>query len=115
MGITPEQREKLLNNGLQSARDAEGAFDPIPVVKLFQPDGAATWLLTELDPNDPDLAYGLIDRGDGTPDLDYVRLSAIAEVRGGLGLAVEQDRSFRPCKSLSLYHQAAKTAGCITA
>ena len=40
-----------------------------PVVKIFTPDGNATWLLTELDPNDEYLAFGLCDlrsRGAGT-------------------------------------------------
>lgn len=40
-----------------------------PVVKIFTPDGNATWLLTELNPNDEYLAFGLCDlrsRGAGT-------------------------------------------------
>jgi len=32
-----------------------------PVVKIFTPDGNATWLLTELGPNDEYLAFGLCD------------------------------------------------------
>ena len=55
---------------------------PIPVVKLFIPDAGATWLLTELDPKGPDLAFGLCDLGVGYPELGYVRLSEILEVRG---------------------------------
>jgi len=27
-------------------------FDPTPVVKLFTPDAGATWLLTEIEPDD---------------------------------------------------------------
>ena len=30
-------------------RDGKSAPDPVPVVKLFNPCGAATWLATELD------------------------------------------------------------------
>lgn len=115
MLVSREQREQLLANGLRSARDREGGFDPIPVVKLFQPDGAATWLLTQLDPNDPDLAYGLVDRGGGAPDVDYARLSEIAATVGPLGLAVEQDRAFRPAKTLRAYREAAKIAGIVAA
>jgi hypothetical protein len=36
-----------------------------PVVKLFTPDGNATWLLTELDPNGAYLAFVLCDLGQG--------------------------------------------------
>ena len=50
---------------------------PLPVVKLFTPDASATWLLTELDPADPDLAFGLCDLGLGCPELGYVRLSEL--------------------------------------
>ena len=48
--ITQEQRAKLLDNGVATARGDER--DPHPVVKLFTPDANGTWLLTELDPVD---------------------------------------------------------------
>ena len=41
--LTAELREKLLSNG------RNGGADHVPVVKLFNPVGAATWLATELD------------------------------------------------------------------
>ena len=55
------QKAELLVNGARSALGED--IDPPPVVKLFTPDGAATWLLTELDPEDPDRAFGLCDLG----------------------------------------------------
>jgi hypothetical protein len=39
-----------------------------PVVKLFTPDAGTTWLLTEIDPDDPDRAFGLCDLGSGFPN-----------------------------------------------
>jgi len=63
--ITPELRVRLLANG-QIARD-NPRFDPWPVAKWFNPCGAATWLITELDPDDEDLAYGLMDLGWAAP------------------------------------------------
>src|SRR3546814_18259986 len=72
------------------------AHDPYPVVRLFTPDAAASWLLTELDPDDPDLAYGLCDLRLGAPKLDHVRLSLLAEVAGG---AVSCDVDFVACQS----------------
>jgi hypothetical protein len=57
------------------ARGAKGeALDPRPVVKLFTPGAGAAWLLTELDPDDPDIAFGLCDLGLGFPELGSVRL-----------------------------------------
>ena len=87
------------------ARDQSEDFPP--VVKLFTPDGAASWLLSELDPDDPDLAFGLCDLGLGAPALGYVRLSELDALRGGLGLPVERDRHFRGSKPLSAYLAAA--------
>ena len=37
--------------------------------------GAATWLLTELDSEDPDIAFGLCDLGMQCPELGSVRIS----------------------------------------
>src|SRR3546814_8492207 len=79
--IPGELRSRLVANGMRT-RVGE-AHDPYPVVRLFTPDAAASWLLTELDPDDPDLAYGLCDLGLGAPQLDPVRLSPLAAVAGG--------------------------------
>jgi Protein of unknown function (DUF2958) len=38
------------------------------VVKLFNPTGAATWLLTEIDLDDETVAWGLCDLGMGFPE-----------------------------------------------
>ena len=102
----------MLANGRRQADDE--AFDPWPVVKLFTPDAGATWLLAELDPGDPDIAFGLCDLGLGTPELGSVRISEIAAVRGGLGLPVERDLHFRPDRSLGAYADVARSAGRIT-
>jgi hypothetical protein len=111
--ITEEQRVALLRNGAESLR-AEG-FDPMPVVKLFTPDAGATWLLTELDPQDEDLGFGLCDLGLGCPELGYVRLSEIEGVRGSLGLPVERDLHFTARDRLSEYARLARAEGVIRA
>ena len=92
--ITKAQREAMLENGRQSATGQD--IDPTPVVKLFTPDANATWLLTELDPEDPDIAFGLCALGMQCPELGSVRISKIASVRGKLGLPVERDPHSRP-------------------
>jgi len=107
--ITDEQRSQLLANGWHS--QADEAFDPAPVVKLFTPDAGATWLLTEIDPAEPDHAFGLCDLGLGYPELGWVSLEDITTVRGRLGLAVERDLHFRADKRLSAYAREARLAG----
>ena len=59
--ITDEQFQLLLANGRMALAYQENGqeFDPLPVVKLFTPDAGATWLLTEIDPEAPDIAFGL--------------------------------------------------------
>ena len=87
----------------------------MPVVKLFNPCGAATWLLTELDPEDPDIAFGLCDLGLGSPELGSVSLSELESVRGKLGLPVERDLHFIPTKTISAYADEARKHGSIRA
>ncbi|RAK51306.1 DUF2958 domain-containing protein [Phenylobacterium deserti] len=111
--LTYTHVQLLLANGRRRAAGLN--VDPPPVVKLFTPDGAATWLLTELDPDDPDVAFGLCDLGLGTPELGRVRLSELTRVHGPLGLPVERDRSFRPSQSISAYVRRARRLGRIDA
>ncbi|WP_189486199.1 DUF2958 domain-containing protein [Asticcacaulis endophyticus] len=106
--ITPDQMDALLANG---ARAATGnSIDPFPVVKLFTPDAGATWLITEADPEYPDILFGLCDLGIGCPELGYVRLSEIQAVRGALRLPVERDLYFKAEHSLSFYADLAHHA-----
>lgn len=109
--ITEEQRRQLLANG--AARAAGQTLDPLPVVKLFTPDAHATWLLTELDPQDEDLAYGLCDLGLGSPETGQVRLSDLEHIRGPLKLRVERDLHFTPKRTLSEYTRLAQADGSI--
>ncbi len=54
------------------------------------PDGPGTCLLSELDPNEPDRAFGLCDTGHGYPELGYVLLSELHAFRGRLRLPTER-------------------------
>jgi hypothetical protein len=115
--ITKAQRERLLRNGREQ-REARDRGDPIdfqPVVKLFTPDAQATWLLSELYPADPDVAFGLCDLGMGFPELGDVRLSELESVRGPINLPVERDLHFTATKTLREYARDAYAAQRITA
>lgn len=106
--ITDEQRAQLLANGRQSLENENS--DPPPVVKLFTPDAGATWLLTEIDPDDHDHAFGLCDLGHGFPELGYVSLAELQSVRGRLGLPVERDLHFIATKAISAYARETRLA-----
>lgn len=106
-----EELGQLVENGRRST--TEPGFDPAPVGRLFVPDGAASWLVTEVDPVDHDLAYGLCDAGIGLPEEGNFRLSALAAPTGVLGAAAERDRRWRvpPGMTLSVLARLAAAAG----
>jgi len=106
--ISSEMRALLLANSARSARHED--HDPFPVAKLFVPDAGAVWLLTELDPDDSDLAFGVCDLGLGAPKLDYVRLSDLAALPGQ---PVCCDIAFVAQQSLSAYLRDAQAHGSI--
>jgi hypothetical protein len=108
--LNDEQRSLMLANG--AARLEDSATDPYPVVKLYTLDATASWLLSELDA-DGDRAYGLIDAGTGFPELGHVSLSALACVRGPMGLRIVVDPYFEPYRTLSAYAIEALREGSI--
>ncbi len=113
--LTSAQRAKLLDNGRRQAavKGTPGEIDFHPVVKLFNPCGAATWLLTEIDPDDETVAWGLCDLGMGFPEFGTVSLTELAEYRGRFGLGIERDLHFEARGPISAYITAARKAGCI--
>lgn len=84
----------------------EGKDQLRPVVKLFHPNGAATWLITEME--DDFRMFGLCDLGHGYPELGYVELQEIVRF-------VERDMYFRADKTLLQYAQEARELGRINA
>lgn len=107
MLITKNQYGQMIANALEnkSLAKQDKFADHMPVVKLFTPDANCTWLLTELDPEEPDIAFGLCDLGMGKSctELGYVRISELKEIRGRFGLPVERDRHWQATKTLSQY------------
>lgn len=101
--FTKEQLTKLLHNGSPEHRGK----DHKPVVKLFTPDAGCTWLLTEIDPEETDLAFGLCDLGLGFPELGYVSITELLSIRGRFGLPVERDLHFEGKHPISIYARAA--------
>lgn len=107
------QRETMLANGaanLVHRLDDGKTEDFRPVVKLFNPVGAATWLLSELD-EDGDTAFGLCDLGMGSPEMGYVSLAEMAETKLRFGLYIERDIHFNATKTLSEYAAEAQRLG----
>ena len=105
--FTKAIKTRLLKNGkeMQEA-DYENQPDFKPVVKLFTPTRNFTWLLTELDPDNEDIAFALCDLGMGFPELGSVSITEITS-----SILVERDRSFKATHTISEYAEAARKAG----
>lgn len=108
--LTQEIQTKLIENGKkqEAVRGTEDEIDFKPVVKLFTPDANCTWLLTEIDPDEPDIAFGLCNLGMGFPELGNVSISELLQLRGQLGLPVERDLGFKADKTLNQYASEAR-------
>jgi hypothetical protein len=104
--LTPDIHARLLANGL------ELDSNHIPLVKLFNPVGAATWLVSELA-QDGDTLFGLADLGFGCPEMGSFSLLEIVSVRLPFGLRIERDIYFQGLFPLSVYAEAARLAGSI--
>lgn len=108
--LTPELHAALRVNAHGSA---EIDHDPMPVVKFFNPLGAATWLATELE-DDGDTLFGLADLGFGCPELGCFSLSELASIRLSFGLGIERDIGFSTSVNLSVWADTARRAGSIS-
>lgn len=106
--ITAEIRKKLLaNHGKENVK---------PPLKLFNPFGSGTWLIADIDPEDPDYAFGLCDLGQGFPELGYVSISELSSLKGPFGAPlIERDMYFTPEKTLVEYAEEARNSGRLVA
>jgi hypothetical protein len=109
--FTKEQYDQLRANEIalrQAQRDDQDEPDFPPVVKLFTPDGAGTWLIVDIA--EDGMCFGLCDHGHGFPELGYLHIEEIQEARGGLGLKIEVDTGFTATKPISKYVEEASAA-----
>ena len=102
--LTAAQRQRLIGNGTDDA-------DHAPEVKWFQPGGPAVWLVSALNPENPDIAFCLADLGMGCPELGTVLISEIEAVRNRFGPVIERDPHFRGQHPIGVYADAAYAAG----
>lgn len=112
--LNDSSHEALKRNGrIRRASIEAGAGDEdfLPVVKLFAPDAMRTWLLTEISPDNPDQAFGLIDLEDGKPEMGTASLSALSAYRGPKDLPIERDIYFVADKPISVYAAIARHYG----
>ena len=109
--LIPEQSMAKM---IQNAYDVmyERKEDHPPVVKLFL--GNATWLLSEIDPFYPDIAYGLCDLGFGEPELGTVSITELETIKHPILGGAQVDKHFTPTHPMSVYARAARMCQQIT-
>ena len=104
--ITEDLRAIMIQNAYEVQNEL--GKDHAPVVKLYSQYGKAIWLLSELDPVN-NIAFGLCDLGQGTPELSYVsieHLESIKHARLKVPM-VEIDPKFDGKFPMSVYKEAA--------
>ena len=113
--IEPLKLQELINNHREQEplKGTRRERDFLPVVKLFVPWGAATWLITECAPSG--IAFGLCDMGCGSPELGSLDLQELADIKGPGGLRIESDLHWSTDKPLSLWAVEARQHGRIKA
>jgi len=95
---------KALAKRLPPLGSTAGDADPMVQCKFFFPDFHWTWYGIEFDGEDT--FFGFVD-GD-FPELGHFSLSELRATRGMLGLGVERDRFFKPCRLSALYAKPAR-------
>lgn len=104
---------KKIENKLTNAVAGYGEHNK-PYLKLFNPCGAATWLLSEYDSKQR-MFFGLCDLGMGSPELGYVSLDELLEIKLPFGLTIERDMNWEPEHTLIEYARKARECGSIRA
>lgn len=96
--MTKEIERKLIKN---HRSPKEKRLELKPVVKFFCPWGAATWLVSEYDPENR-LFFGLCDLGQGV-EIGYIDRDELEAIKGPFGLKIERDLWWTPKATMSEY------------
>ena len=92
---------KLLTKQIEKALAKDGLTHEtaqVPICKLFNPCGAATWLIFAREKDEPDILWGLADLGMDCIEYGTISLSELQSLRLPFGLTIERDFLFTPKK-----------------
>ena len=114
-------RPEIGADSYMKAGPAQAGIYPATPYRLVQIPavGGATWLICSMDPEEPDLLFGLCDPDLEFPEVGYTSLTALQNmkvpVRFRFGprvlehhMQLERDLHFKATHSLSVYAQAAR-------
>lgn len=108
--IRPAERHQLLQNDLaqRPVRGTRQEIDHVPACLLALPFSDCFWLLTEIDNDDENVAFGLCDLGLGFPELGSVWLPELRGLNMG-PLSVQQVAAFSTTRTLSWWTREARS------
>ena len=81
----------------QCIRDTPQRPNPLVILKLFLPGTGWTWYITEGEPEGDDFTFFGLTVG-LEPELGYISLNELRGAKSRLGLRVERDLHFIPCR-----------------
>ena len=111
--ITADIKRSLLRNARTLQTDPDHKLTP--VCKWFDPYGAATWLITDMDLSDNDIVRGLCDLGLGSPEFGCVRVSEVAAQKFMGKPRIERDLYWTAGTTIDGYMNDARKHGRIMA
>lgn len=103
--LTATQARQMLANGRWNTARIARHYAPTdfrPVVRLFTETNPMSWLLSELDPKDPDIAFGLCVSELDCATFRSVRLSSLLG-DDGTTQTFRRDRHFHATMTLGAY------------
>lgn len=86
---------KYLEKKIPETMETEGELDPMVWVKLFTPWAGWTWYIIEYDPEDKS-CFGYVKGYEN--ELGTFNLAELEQLEGPMGLKIERDIHFKPCK-----------------
>ena len=106
--FTNEITEELAANGKK-----EEYGNHVPVVKIFDSYGPSIWLVTESDPEAPNILVCLADLGFQCPEIGSVYRSELETMKNVVGLPLERDVDFHTTVPLMDWSKVSSKIGYI--
>ena len=95
MELITKTVESEMNRFALYSQDGQGK-NATCTAKFFICVGAWTWYVLEYDGKDT--CFGIVVNGYGDCEYGYFSMKELSSVRTKLGLGVERDTAFKPCK-----------------
>lgn len=73
------------------------------VAKFFNPTGAGTWHLMNMDPEDEDYCWGIVDLFE--VEMGSFSKTELENYKGSIGLGIERDLYFEPVNAKELWEK----------